>query len=915
MRAGVWDGDMAGCGCRVSDQASYASFGPLTGHNYSYLSSFAFTIRGLHSIFPPPCQPSIRQVAGAIQRVLKTCSSVLNAGVDDAAAGDAGEIRQLGRAVAVLRSVLEALLLQSSTRLFGEVKLDWAARLTSSLVKAAASLGLRRGKRDFFLSVALENVWRCLVLLYKIQRQGGLVKPTDNPLPVDMAFLFSALEMSSRKSVPDILCCISCQLPFHLGISDSNGTEQERQTRLDNVVTLVLGCIEECNYRQSVMQLAIEMVLSPAILADPTLCRGTDTPVRRFFHRLVDLGTVKRAYILLNATARLTSIWRTEPAAAALAGEFVEEIAQLLVLRELEEDVYQQVNEDERDSERDSETDVIREEIREPQEEHSVAVLRILVLGCLCDLFRPPDDGGKAKQGEFLTPLLTRLFEIAAAVDLRRAQILTSPDYSCKLRAWQAICVLVPFVRAEDASLVQDSVFAAMRVVAVPSIRFYQDTVLALVCQKFPDVAIPFLVTALTDLQVPPLTSGSFISAAGLACLTKNTAFPGGELPQDYVAPLLQAILPWISGQHAITRIVAQLLSFYLLSRLPTGDLDAVKAVESGQSGKGGVSNSRISAGSIDATFLSQTLNFLKNHREIASLRRKAMLRFQETSVPACCTVSHLLAQHSNEQGGVRDLVPEHVEEVLREAMTSLYRDLEAEHHMTYTSIAPVVRGENLFELKQDASSARALLLEGNAEAEAADCYSLQKKIVVSDVLTSLLPAPPTDKSQNTRGVLLQELVVCASLLERVPNVAGLARTCEIFAASKLIIPDLRMLKDPLFDQISSSAWKWIQMEEIHEGHTRAFLRRYKQEGYTVVGLEQTDDSSCLSRVALPRKMLLLLGREKEGIPVPLLQELDLVVQIPQLGLVRSLNVHVSASLIVWEYFKQHRKSCGKDQQ
>lgn len=841
--------------------------------------------------------------------MLETCSSVLHAGVDDAAAGDAEEIRQLGRAVAVLRSILEALLLQSSTELSSEVRRDWAARLMSSLVKAAASLGLRRGRRDLFLSLALENVWRCLVLLYRMQRPGGLVKSLGAPLPVDIPFLTSALERSSRSSVPDILYCISCQLPFHL---ESNGTEQERQTRLDNVVTLVLGCVEECNYRQSVTQLAIEMVLSPAILADPALCRGTDNPVRRFFHRLVDLGTVKRAYILLNATARLASVWRTEPAAAALAGEFVREMAQLLVLRELEEDVYQQVNEDERDSE----TDVIKEEIGEPQEEHSAVLLRILMLGCLCDLFRHPDDGGNAKQGEFLIPLLTRLFEIAAAVDLRRAQILTSPDYSCKLRAWQAICVLVPFVKAKDVSLVQDSVYSAMRVVAVPSIRFYQDTVLALLCQKFPDVTIPFLVTALTDLQVPPLTSGSLIFAAGSACLTKNTAFPGGELPQEYVAPLLQAILPWLSGQHAITRIVAQLLSFYLLSRLPRGDLDAVKAVEAGKGGNGGVSNSRISASSIDATYLRQTLRFLQNHREIANLRRKAMLRFQETSVPACCTVTHLLAQHSNEQGGaVRDLVPEHVEEALREAMTSLYRDLEAEHHMTYTSIAPAVRGENLFELKQDASSARALLLEGNAEAEAADHYSLQKKIVVSDVLAALLPVAPTDKFQNTRGVPLQEFVVCASLLERVPNVAGLARTCEIFAASKLIIPDLRMLKDPLFDQISSSAWKWIQMEEIHEGHTRAFLRRYKQEGYTVVGLEQTDDSSCLSTVALPRKMLLLLGREKEGIPVPLLQELDLVVQIPQLGLVRSLNVHVSASLIVWEYYKQHRGSRGKDKQ
>lgn len=827
---------------------------------------------------------------------------MLDGGVDDAAAGDAEEVRRLGRAVAVLRSILEALLLQSNTGLFSDVRRERAAQLMGGLVKAASSLGLRRGGRDLLLSLALENVWRCLVLLYRMQGVDGVVESADAPLAVDMEFLSSALETSSRSSVPDILYCISRHLPSHL----SNSTEQQQQERLDTIVTLVLGCVEECNYRQSVTQLAIEMVLSPAILADPALCRGANNPVRRFFHQLIEFGTVKRAYILLNATARLTSVWRAEPAAAALAGEFVEELANLLVLRELEEDVYQQANDDERDQEMESG----KEEIEARQEEGQSALLRILVLGCLCDLFRHPDDGKNAKQADFLIPLLTRLFEVAAAVDLRRAQILTSPDYSCKLRAWQAICVLVPFIDAEDVALVQESVYAAMRVVAVPSVRYYQDTVLAFLCQKFPNVTIPFLVTALTDLHVPPLTSGALIFAAGSACLTKDTAFPGGELPQEYVGPMLQAILPWLSGQHAITRIVAQLLSFYLLSRLPTGDLEAVKK---NMGGDGSTSGSATSASSIDATYLGQTLRFLQNHREIASLRNKAVQRFQETSVPACCTVTNLLTQHSNEQGGaLRDLVPEHVEEALREAMTSLYRDLEAEHHMTYTSMAPVIRGENLFELKQDASSARALLVQGNADAEAAETFSLQKKIVVSDVLAALLPPPPVEKSQNARGIQLQELVVCASLLERVPNVAGLARTCEIFAASKLLIPDIRMLKDPLFDQISSSAGRWIQMEEVHEGHTRASLRRYKQEGYTVVGLEQTDDSSCLSTVALPRKMLLLLGREKEGIPVPLLQELDLVVQIPQLGLVRSLNVHVSASLIVWEYYKQHSGRRGQ---
>lgn len=48
-----------------------------------------------------------------------------------------------------------------------------------------------------------------------------------------------------------------------------------------------------------------------------------------------------------------------------------------------------------------------------------------------------------------------------------------------------------------------------------------------------------------------------------------------------------------------------------------------------------------------------------------------------------------------------------------------------------------------------------------------------------------------------------------------------------------------------------------------------------------------------------------LLGREKEGIPADLLGLLHTTVEIPQLGLIRSLNVHVSGAIAVYEYTRQ----------
>lgn len=101
-------------------------------------------------------------------------------------------------------------------------------------------------------------------------------------------------------------------------------------------------------------------------------------------------------------------------------------------------------------------------------------------------------------------------------------------------------------------------------------------------------------------------------------------------------------------------------------------------------------------------------------------------------------------------------------------------------------------------------------------------------------------------------------------------------------------------------------------MEEVTEEQLPAYLRKLKKEGYSLVGLEQTVTSKVLGQVHLPEKMVLVLGHEKEGIPIEIIQVcsfflthqqiLDLCVEIPQFGIIRSLNVHVSGSILLWEY-------------
>jgi tRNA guanosine-2'-O-methyltransferase len=70
--------------------------------------------------------------------------------------------------------------------------------------------------------------------------------------------------------------------------------------------------------------------------------------------------------------------------------------------------------------------------------------------------------------------------------------------------------------------------------------------------------------------------------------------------------------------------------------------------------------------------------------------------------------------------------------------------------------------------------------------------------------------------------------------------------------------------------------------------------------------MEQTSSSVPLTEFKFPdQPIVLLLGKEKEGIPVEYLQAVDQCVEIPQFGILRSLNVHVSGAIAIWEHARQ----------
>ena len=89
-------------------------------------------------------------------------------------------------------------------------------------------------------------------------------------------------------------------------------------------------------------------------------------------------------------------------------------------------------------------------------------------------------------------------------------------------------------------------------------------------------------------------------------------------------------------------------------------------------------------------------------------------------------------------------------------------------------------------------------------------------------------------------------------------------------------------------------------MEEIENA-----ILKLKSENYNIVSIEQADKSIPLENFSLDsgKKYAVIFGNEIKGVSQNVIDLSDDVVEIAQYGTKHSLNVSVSAGIVVWDFF------------
>lgn len=149
--------------------------------------------------------------------------------------------------------------------------------------------------------------------------------------------------------------------------------------------------------------------------------------------------------------------------------------------------------------------------------------------------------------------------------------------------------------------------------------------------------------------------------------------------------------------------------------------------------------------------------------------------------------------------------------------------------------------------------------------------------------------------------------IVCDNVLDTY-NVGSIFRLADAVAAEKVILcgatltpPNSRIKK------ASINTTGWVHWEYAPSAKEALEQLTSNNAQLTIVAVEQDKRSKPFYKVAYTFPLAIVVGNETTGVTQEVLDMADMIVEMPMWGINTSLNVMVSAGIILYEIMKQHR--------
>lgn len=181
--------------------------------------------------------------------------------------------------------------------------------------------------------------------------------------------------------------------------------------------------------------------------------------------------------------------------------------------------------------------------------------------------------------------------------------------------------------------------------------------------------------------------------------------------------------------------------------------------------------------------------------------------------------------------------------------------------------------------------------------------------MVDNDLLTYLETYLTEERKQRFLDVLQQRtkhITIAVEDVYQLHNTSAILRSCDAFGVQHLHVIENRFGKR-LDKNIAMGAEQWVDVYRYK--NVADCISKLRGDGYRIIATTPHNDSTLLPDFLPLEKSAIFFGTERKGLSDEVMQQADGFLKIPMVGFSESLNVSVSAAIIIQQLAQKVRDS------
>jgi tRNA (guanosine-2'-O-)-methyltransferase len=164
------------------------------------------------------------------------------------------------------------------------------------------------------------------------------------------------------------------------------------------------------------------------------------------------------------------------------------------------------------------------------------------------------------------------------------------------------------------------------------------------------------------------------------------------------------------------------------------------------------------------------------------------------------------------------------------------------------------------------------------------------------EYLETYLTDSRREKFINVLSQRTKHFTVATEDVYQLHNTSAVIRSCDVFGIQEINIVEEQNSKT-IDREIAMGAQKWVDLNRYH--NVNGCISDLKEKGYQIVATTPHTNDNLLHEFDVTKKSCFFFGRETQGLSQEVLDAADCYLKIPMVGFTESLNISVSAAIIL----------------